>query len=77
MMNGTASVCTFPSPRGEDARCFWEREGGALVNFIRHLIGRGAIRFSHARYPTERVPQSPFSDRFKVALCEVQRSKRN
>jgi hypothetical protein len=28
----------------------------------------GLICFSHARYPTERMPQNPFSDSFKAKL---------
>ena len=31
----------------------------------------GLICFSHARYPTERAPQNPFSDSFKAKFAEI------
>jgi hypothetical protein len=31
----------------------------------------GLVCFSHARYPTERVPQNPFSDDFRLEFSEV------
>jgi hypothetical protein len=33
----------------------------------------GLICFSHARYPTERMPQNPFSDSFLTEFSEVRR----
>jgi hypothetical protein len=36
----------------------------------------GLVCFSHARYPTERTPQNPFSDSFLTEFYEVQQSFR-
>src|SRR5215212_4260793 len=39
-----------------------------------HFVREVALGcFSHARHPTERVPQYPFSDSFKAKFAEVRR----
>ena len=47
--------------------------GSRKVGFQAAPFGIGEVAlicFSHARYPTERVPQIPFSDSFVTAFSE-------
>ena len=48
--------------------------GSRKVGFQAAPFGIGEVAlicFSHARYPTERVPQNPFSDSFITEFSEV------
>src|SRR5215208_1706155 len=48
--------------------------GSRKVGFEAAPFGVGEVAlvcFSHARYPTERVPQNPFSDSFFTEFYEV------